>query len=179
MSRKKKQIIAPENPGPAESPAPPGDPFTRWILAGVASIVLVVGGFAAVVALRQRPSEPIRLAPEPVKAAPTAWQYDPETNRHWDPNHRHWHSGRPPAEGHEGMAPTSAPDIPNPEPWQYDPVTNQHYNPDHHHWHAGPPPAEQAAAGSTDATETPDAPSELTAAETPSEAPAEEAPPAP
>lgn len=146
MSKKNK---APE--APAEESVPAGNSALPWIV-GIGTLVVIVGGFAAAVAVIQSGSkEPIRLPEEELKPAvaakpePAPWTYDSVTNQHWDPAHKHWHSGHPPNQNAGAAKPVPA--IPNPEPWQYDAATDQHFNPEpgHNHWHAGKPPANQAA----------------------------------
>ncbi len=157
MSKKNK---APETL--AEETAPAGNSIFPWIV-GIGTLVVVLGGFAATVAVIQGGSkEPIRLPEEELKPAaaakpePAPWTYDSVTDQHWDPTHKHWHKGHPPNQN--AAAPKPIPNIPNPEPWQYDAATDQHFNPEpgHNHWHSGKPPANPAApAGTTEAAAPP------------------------
>lgn len=168
MSKKSKAPVE----AVVEGNEPAGRPVSPWFL-GIGTLVVVIGGFAAAVAVIQSgPKEPLRL-PEaetkPVAAAkpePSPWTYDSVTDQHWDPNHKHWHKGHPPNQN--ATAPKPIPDIPNPEPWQYDEATDQHFNPEpgHNHWHGGKPPADKSTSAPTpaapvaveEATEAPSAP---------------------
>ncbi len=162
---------------PAKESVPAGNSSLPWIV-GIGTLVVIVGGFAAAVAVIQGGSkEPIHLPEEELKPAITAkpepapWTYDSVTNQHWDPAHKHWHSGHPPNQN--AAAPKPIPNIPNPEPWQYDAATDQHFNPEpgHNHWHAGKPPNQATPAAATDA----DAAAPVT--EAPAPAPASETAP--
>ncbi len=148
MSKKNK---APETL--AEETAPADNSILPWVV-GIGTLVVVLGGFAAAVAVIQGGSkEPIRLPEEELKPAaaakpePAPWTYDSVTDQHFnpEPGHKHWHKGHPPNQN--AAAPKPIPNIPNPEPWQYDAATDQHFNPEpgHNHWHGGKPPANQAA----------------------------------
>lgn len=136
----------------AEETAPAGNSILPWVV-GIGTLVVVLGGFAAAVAVIQGGSkEPIRLPEEELKptaaakAEPAPWTYDSVTDQHFnpEPGHKHWHKGHPPNQN--AAVPKPIPNIPNPEPWQYDEATDQHFNPEpgHNHWHGGKPPANQA-----------------------------------
>ena len=157
MSKKNK---APEE-AIVEGNEPANYPVSPWLL-GIGTLVLVVVGFAAAVAVIQGGSkEPIRLPEEELKPAaaakaePAPWTYDSVTDQHWDPTHKHWHKGHPPNQN--APAPKPIPNIPNPEPWQYDEATDQHFNPEpgHNHWHGGKPPANSAAPAAAPSSEVP------------------------
>jgi hypothetical protein len=169
MSKKNK---APETL--AEETVPAGNSILPWVV-GIGTLVVVLGGFAAAVAVIQGGSkEPIRLPEEELKPAaaakaePAPWTYDSVTDQHWDPAHKHWHKGHPPNQN--AAAPKPIPNIPNPEPWQYDAATDQHFNPEpgHNHWHEGKPPANQATPAAAADT---DAPTPVTGAPTPAASP--------